>query len=442
MIDRYQSKSMKEWWSDARKFRTWYQVECAYLKAYLEFYDRYDEKLINDLYGYEDSIDWQEFSIRVKEYDAIVKHDVIAFLHVLEEKIGKQARLIHVGLTSSDIVDTSFALLLNGAAVEIDKKLDQIINSLWQQARNYKGVLMLGRTHGQAAEPTTFGLKLLSHACEMWRGRQRFKQATQEISVGKFSGAVGVYAHTHPHIEDRALQNLGLKAETVATQVVARDRHAAYFGALACLAGSIERLAVEIRLLMHGQVKEAFEPFSLKQKGSSAMPHKKNPVLSENLSGLMRMMRSYALAAFENQALWHERDISHSSVERIIAPDATSLMEFALERLNDIIAHLVVDKEKLSHNLEQAGDKLYSQGLMLALVNKGMMRQQAYELVQKAALGAHGSMKENLRDTGVENFLTKDEFEQIFSPAFTLRHEDSMFERVENLCLRPALNAR
>lgn len=436
MIDRYQSSFMKDWWSESNKFRSWFKVEVAYLEAYLEHHRMPKKEMIERLKRAETSIDWQEFSIRVADFDAVVKHDVIAFLHVLEEKVGDDARLIHIGLTSSDIVDTAFATLLKGASLEIDNKLTLVIQSLWQQAKRYRGVHALGRTHGQAAEPTTFGIKLLGHVCELWRGRERLRLATKGISVGKLSGAVGVYAHTEPEIEEKALKTLGLEAETVATQVVARDRHAAFFTALACLAGSVERFATEIRLLMHGEVREAFEPFSQKQKGSSAMPHKKNPVLTENLTGLMRMMRSYALAALENQSLWHERDISHSSVERIIAPDATSVMEFALGRLKGVIEDLVVDNERLAQNLSDAGDKLYSQGVMLALVKKGMMRQEAYELVQKAAL-KQGAMRKNLSEAGINRSLSETELDGIFSPANTLRYEDALFQRVETLILNP-----
>lgn len=434
MIDRYQSAFMKQWWSEANKYRTWFKVEVAYLEAYLA-----RQGILGDaaaLKALSDKIDWTAFATQVQIYDARVKHDVIAFLHVLEDQAGALARLVHIGLTSSDIVDTSFALLLQGASFEIDKKLDGLIKILMRQAERYRGVATLGRTHGQGAEATTFGIKLLGHAAEFARGRERLKIAVTGVGVGKFSGAVGVYAHTHPEIERAALKELGLEAETIATQVVARDRHAAFFSALAILAGSVERLAVEIRLLMHGQIREAFEPFSVKQKGSSAMPHKKNPVLSENLTGLMRMVRSYAIAALENQSLWHERDISHSSVERIIAPDATSLMDFALSRLSEVMDGLVVDEKRLQENLEDAGDRLFSQGVMLALVAKGMMRQEAYELVQKAALNPAHSLRANLIDLGIKKYLSDDEVTAVFSPQSGLKFEDDLFGRVEDLILR------
>lgn len=429
MIERYQSAFMREWWSDAHKYRTWFLVEIAYLESYLGTKEGDVEKLK----ALEKNIDWQQFAKEVEIYDARVKHDVIAFLHVLEDKASSAARLVHVGLTSSDIVDTSFALLLRGAGQEILLKLDLLIANLWEQAQRHRGVLALGRTHGQAAEAHSFGIKLLGHAAEFLRAKERLKTAIEESSVGKFSGAVGVYAHTEPAVEAKALALLGLKPETIATQVVARDRHAAFFSALAILAGSVERLATEIRLLMHGQIKEVFEPFSAQQKGSSAMPHKKNPVLSENLCGLMRMVRSYALSALENQALWHERDISHSSVERIIGPDATSLMDFALSRLAGLMEGLVVDQERLAHNLAMAGDRLYSQGVMLALVKKGMMRQQAYELVQKGALNPGPSLKANLLEMGIKEHLSHKEIEDIFAAENALKAEDELFGRIKKL---------
>lgn len=434
MIPRYQSTGMKELWSDERKYQTWFLVERTYLECYLRHQQAFDSELIERLKQAFDRIDWHQFAKRVFHYEQEVKHDVIAFLHALEDEIGADARLIHIGLTSSDIVDTSFAFLLKTAAEKIKNNLQAVIKALWQQALAQRAVLCLGRTHGQPAEPTTFGLKLLGHLCELLRGYERLKHATDEISVGKFSGAVGVYAHAHPDIEANALRALDLKPETVATQVVARDRHASFFATLAVLAGSIERLVVEIRLLMHGQVKEVFEPFSARQKGSSAMPHKKNPVLSENLTGLMRMVRSYAMAAMENQALWHERDISHSSVERIIGPDATSIMEFALVRLTGLISALVVDKAQMAKHLSDAGDSLSSQSLMLALINQGLARREAYEIVQKAALSAGvNRLTDELLAAGHQALLTREACENIIENSRRVVHEDLLFERVKNL---------
>lgn len=431
MIPRYQSSVMKQLWSDENKYATWFLVERRYLCVYLKEKGAYDDALINRLENAASRIDWRHFSERVSFYDDKVKHDVIAFLHALEEELHDDARLIHTGLTSSDIVDTSFGLLLTQAHGQIIGRLKTLIRSLWKQACVYRGVMCLGRTHGQAAEPMTFGIKLLSHVCELLRGHERLKHAARDIACGKLSGAVGVYAHTTPGVEARTLEQLGLSCETVSTQIVARDRHAYYFSSLAVLAGSIERFATEIRLLMHGQTKEAFEPFSTHQKGSSAMPHKKNPVLSENLCGLMRMMRAFAMSALENQALWHERDISHSSVERIIAPDATSLMEFALARLTMMVDELVVDKERLQKNLDDVGDVLSSQALMLALVDRGLLRQQAYELVQAAALRGTGDFQNRLCEVGIEEKLGIEACERILQANKMVGYEHELFARVE-----------
>ncbi|HXW60189.1 MAG TPA: adenylosuccinate lyase, partial [Myxococcota bacterium] len=357
------------------------------------------------------------------------RHDVIAFLTTLEEELGEDARFIHRGLTSSDVVDTAFALSLKKASEKIEEELRALILALWQQAKNMQDVLILGRTHGQAAEPMTFGIKLLSHVAELVRGLRRLKKVQVEISVGKFSGAVGTYAYVHPRVEEEALNALGLKAETIATQVVARDRHASFFTSLAVIAGSIERLATELRLLAQSKLQEVNEPFLSEQKGSSAMPHKKNPILSENVCGLMRLVRSYALASMENQALWHERDISHSSVERVIAPDATSIMDFALSRLRSVIEDLVVNKERMAIHVKEVGDIVHSQGIMLALIDKGMGRKEAYELVQKAALGGH-SFRDNLKKLGVFEKLSEEELKEICSSAAYKAHEQLLFERV------------
>jgi adenylosuccinate lyase len=413
MIPRYQTDIMGQIWNDHHKYRTWYRVELAYLEAYLAHCGK-DEPLIARLREKERSIDWIDFVRRVDAYDGEVRHDVIAFLHALEDEMGDDARLIHIGLTSSDVVDTALALTLKMAGERIAEQLKAAIACLWQKAESFRGVPCLGRTHGQAAEPTTFGIKLLSHLCELTRSYERLAYVIDDIAVGKFSGAVGTYAHSYPEVEKRALAQLGLKAETVATQIVARDRHAAFFGALAVLAGSVERLSIEIRLLMHGQILEVFEPFYAKQKGSSAMPHKKNPILSENLTGLMRLMRSYALASMEDQALWHERDISHSSVERVIGPDATSIMDFALKRLTDLINGLMINEERMKANLQAAGDLLSSQGIMLALVKRGLRRQKAHELVQKAVFyDNNAGFIDKLVDSQISQYLSHKELEEI-----------------------------
>jgi adenylosuccinate lyase len=434
MIPRYQTEIMQTIWSEENKYAIWYDVEVAYLEAYLAYHQDIDQDslLIDRLKN--KTIDWVKFSQDVQKYEKETHHDVIAFLQSLEAQIGKDARLIHIGLTSSDIVDTAFALILKQAAKEINKELKNLLEILWRQANLYRKVICIGRTHGQPAEPTTFGIKLLSHLCELIRGSKRLELAIKDISVGKLSGAVGVYAYTRPEIELQALTTLGLTPETVATQVVARDRHAAFFVSLATLAGSIERLAVEIRLLMHGEIQEAFEPFFKKQQGSSAMPHKKNPILSENLTGLMRLIRSYSMAAMENQALWHERDISHSCVERVIAPDATSIMVFALKRLANIFSDLVIDKNRMTRNFKNAGDILCSQGVMLHMIKLGVMRQEAYKIVQMAALKNNGkTFKEELIDAGIKRYLDEPSLDKILLANKKVIFEDSLFQRVAEL---------
>lgn len=427
MLARYQTETMRDLWSDENKFKTWYHVEIAYLEALLHHTKKTDPALIARLKSH--VFDWPRFVDNVAKIDAVVHHDVIAFLQALEEELGEDARLIHAGLTSSDVVDTGFALHLRDAGFLIQRELHRLVMTLWNKAQEYRGVRCLGRTHGQAAEGFTFGIKLLGFACELARGYRRLRHAIADVAVGKLSGAVGVYSQTHPEIEAHAMHALGLTSETVATQVVARDRHAQFFTTLAVLGGSIERLAVEIRLLMHGQVKEVAEPFQKKQKGSSAMPHKKNPVLSENLTGLMRLMRSYALGSLENQALWHERDISHSSVERVIAPDATSIMEFALRRMNGIMSGLIVDEERMAANLDEYGDLLASQSIMLALVDKGVMRKAAYELVQSASFACNGDLRRELAKAGIAEFLSEQELDDVFAKSNVVHYENAIFER-------------
>lgn len=433
MIRRYQTDVMNQQWSEENKYRHWLNVELTYLEEWLKHHPENDEGLLARLHHKARSIKWPAFIERLQRYELDVKHDVIAFLHAVEDEFGADARLIHVGLTSSDIVDTAYAILLREAAVIIKDRLHMLISTLWLQAQRYKKIRCLGRTHGQAAEPLSFGIKLLSNTCEFIRDYERLEQAISAISVGKYSGAVGVYAHNEPHIEEAALNALGLKAETIASQIVARDRHAQLYTTLAVLAGSIERLAVEIRLLSHGDIAELREPFSAKQKGSSAMPHKKNPIQSENLTGLMRMVRSYALVALENQALWHERDISHSSTERIIGPDATSIMEFALVRLTTLVENLVVNEDVMKEHLNAAGDLVSSQRIMLALITRGHTRQQAYDMVQKLALNHHGDFKTALTNSSIGTTLGADVIDDLVKHDHHLRHEDTLYARVENL---------
>jgi len=426
MIPRYESEAMNTIWSDSNKFALWLEVEIAHLKA-----QKRDEDLVDFFKAKQKTIRWDIFVERVREHEAYLKHDVLAFLHALEDEFGEPARELHRGLTSSDIVDSAFALQLKKAGEYLKNQLVVLLDALWQKALDSRGKLCLGRTHGQAAQATTFGIKLLGHLCELARGHVRLGEAIKEIAVGKLSGAVGTYAFSDSHVEERALSALGLAPETVATQIVARDRHAQFFSALAILAGSLERLAVELRLLMHGHVKEASEPFSKRQQGSSAMPHKKNPILCENITGLMRLVRSYSHAILENQALWHERDISHSSVERVVALDATSLMDFSLTRMTGVVAALVLDYERMSKNLADAGQSIASQAVLVALMDKGLWRSEAYELVQKAALAQALNFKAALKQAGIHEWLQEDELDILLETPTLITNEALLFSRAE-----------
>jgi adenylosuccinate lyase len=313
---------------------------------------------------------------------------VIAFLTHVEQRAGEPARWLHRGMTSSDVLDTSLAVLLVRASDLLLARTDRLIEAMTQRAREHKKTPMIGRSHGIHAEPITFGVALAGHLAEFKRGRRRLVAAREEIAVGKIAGAVGTYAHLAPEIEARALAALGLAPETVATQVVARDRHAAFFSALAAMAAGIERFATNVRHWQRTEVAEAEERFSAGQKGSSAMPHKRNPISSENLCGLSRVVRAAVVPALENVALWHERDISHSSVERMIAPDATATLAFMLDRATALVSGLVVYADRMRENLERSRGLYFSEAVMLALVEKGLARQRAYEIVQKSAMKA------------------------------------------------------
>jgi adenylosuccinate lyase len=371
------------------------------------------------------------FSVdRIQEIEETVKHDVIAFLTNVEESVGPDARFIHMGLTSSDILDTAFALQLREALLIIIKDVRNLMDVLKEKAFEHKNTAMIGRSHGIHAEPITFGLKLAVWYSETQRNLRRLKQALDVISYGKISGAVGTFANIPPQIEKYVCEHLDLKPAEISTQIIQRDRHAQYFTALAILAGSIEKMAVEIRHLQRTEVGEAEEAFTSGQKGSSAMPHKKNPIGSENLSGLARLVRSNSIAAMENMALWHERDISHSSVERVIAPDSTILIDYMLNRLTGMMRNLVVKKDAMVRNLEKLQGLIFSQQILLALVKKGCSRQHAYSITQKNSLQAWStgeSFKQLvLSDPDIQDYLSNNEIDETFSLNQHLKYVEEM----------------
>jgi len=427
VIPRYTTSDMSAIWSDDNKFRIWLEVETLAL-----------EQMVKDGIAPKEAIEAvrekANFKVeRVLEIEQEVKHDVIAFLTNVAEYVGPYSRYLHRGMTSSDLLDTSFAVQLCAATNIIQTKLENLLEILKEKAEMYRHTPCIGRSHGIHAEPTTFGLKLIGWYAEIKRHQHRLQYAKEEIAVGKIAGAVGTYASIAPDVEAYVLATLGLKPETVATQIVQRDRHALYFSALAQLATSIEKFAVEIRHLQRSEVREAEEFFSKGQKGSSAMPHKRNPILSENLCGLARLMRGYALTASENVALWHERDISHSSAERVIAPDATIVLDFMLQRFTKLIENLVVYPEHMMKNLESSNGVIFSGVLLLALADHGMLREDAYRLVQKHALpaweGGDDLKTRVLADKEITEKVPMDELESIFSLNRYIKHVDFIFER-------------
>jgi adenylosuccinate lyase len=428
MIPRYTPAAFAELWSAKSKFQTWLDVELAACEA-MERRDLVPEGTAARIREKNLQLD----PARITEIEKTVKHDVIAFLTHTEELAGEDARWLHFGMTSSDVLDSSFAVLMKRAGALIAERLDVLVEALSERVREHRSTPMIGRSHGIHAEPTTFGVALASHLCELKRSRVRLRAANEEIAVGKIAGAVGTYAHLSADIESDALGALGLSPETAATQVVSRDRHAAFFSALALVAAAIERFATNVRHWQRTEVAEAEEAFTKGQKGSSAMPHKRNPILSENLCGLARVVRGAVIPALENIALWHERDISHSSVERMIAPDATTTTAFMLERATRLVKGLVVYPERLAHNLELTGGRCFSEGILLALVRAGRPRQEAYVIVQRAAMKAYegeGTFRELLAaDAEVKESMSKEELDRCFSIEHALRHTGAIVDR-------------
>lgn len=428
MIERYSLPEMKNIWELESKFSFYLKVELAVCDAYNKMGKIPTEALeqIKQKAG---------FSIaRIDEIEREVGHDVIAFLTNVNENVGEASRYIHMGMTSSDVIDTAFALQIKAASEIIEKDLDKVIHTIREKAQEHKNTICIGRSHGIHAEPMTFGVKMCSWLDLFERAKKRFLNAKEEIAVGQISGPVGTYSNISPEIEKITCESLGLKPAKISTQVIARDYHAYYMQALALIASIIEQCAVEIRHLQKTEVLEVEELFKKGQKGSSAMPHKKNPISSENLSGLARVVKSNSIAALDNIPLWHERDISHSSVERIIFPDSTILIDYMLNRFNKLVEGLVVNKDNMLKNTNLFGGIVFSQRVLLELTNKGLSREKAYELTQRNALEAFnnplGNFRKNLeQDKDVTSILTKEEIEKCFDSNYYLRNIKTIYDR-------------
>ena len=428
MIPRYSRAPMKEVWSSKAKFQIWLDIELYACEAM--------EKLGTVPKGTSKKIR-SKAKINEKRIDKIereVKHDVIAFLTSIAEYAGEPARFLHQGLTSSDILDTAFNVQLMKSAKIINVELNNLLKSLKKLSLKYKNTPCIGRSHGIHAEPTTFGIKMASFYKEFERNKKRFELATREISICAISGAVGNYANIDPRVEQFVAKKLGMSCETISTQIIPRDRHAVYFSTLGIIASSIERLATEIRHLQRTEVLEVEEFFSKGQKGSSAMPHKRNPVLSENLTGISRLIRSYVIPSMENITLWHERDISHSSVERMMAPDANVLTDFSLARMTNIISNLVVYPKNMMINLNKLNKLPMSEGLMLALTQKGLPREQAYKMIQRNAMEVWKSgndfSKLLIEDREVRQHLSVKEINQILDINHSIKKTNQIFKKI------------
>ena len=428
MIERYSRPEMREIWSPTSKFQIWFEIEAhaCDAQAALGVIPKEAAKAV-----------WERGQFdcdRIDEIERETKHDVIAFLTNLAEYVGPEARFVHQGMTSSDVLDTTLAVQLARASDLLLADLDRLLTALASRAEEFKYTPTIGRSHGIHAEPTTFGLKLASLYADFARCRTRLEVARSEIATCAISGAVGTFAHIDPAVEAHVAEKMGLAVEPVSTQIIPRDRHAAYFACLGVIASSVERAATEIRHLQRTEVREAEEFFSAGQKGSSAMPHKRNPVLTENLTGLARMVRAAVVPALENVALWHERDISHSSVERMIGPDATVTLDFALNRLAGVVEKLLVYPEAMQANLDQLGGLVHSQQVLLALTQKGVSREDAYRLVQRNAMAVWaegGSYLERLKaDQDIAAALSAGELDALFDLDQHFRHVDLIFERV------------
>ena len=428
MIPRYSRKEMAALWAPETRFRIWFEIEAhaCDAQAALGLIPKSAAEAVRERGAFEVE--------RIEEIERETRHDVIAFLTNLAEHVGPEARFVHQGMTSSDVLDTCLAVQLTRAADLLDAGIGAAMTALERRAREYKLTPCIGRSHGIHAEPTTFGLKLAGHYAEFARNRTRLAAARAEIATCAISGAVGTFANIDPRVEAHVAEKLGLAVEPVSTQIVPRDRHAAFFAALGLIASAVERLATEIRHLQRTEVREAEEYFAPGQKGSSAMPHKRNPVLTENLTGLARIVRSHVVPALENVVLWHERDISHSSVERTIAPDATVTLDFALARLAGVVDRLVVYPERMRENLDALGGLIHSQRVLLALTEAGMSREDAYAAVQRNAMAVWENGGDFLallqEDDEVTRLLDEEALAGLFDLDYHLAHVDTIFDRV------------
>ena len=428
MIPRYSRPIMEKIWEPENRFQIWFEIEAHACDAQAELGIIPKEAA---------QAVWEKGGFDVKRIDAIeaeVKHDVIAFLTSLAEYVGPEARFVHQGMTSSDVLDTCLSVQLSQAADILLKDMDNLLAALKSRAIEHKLTPTVGRSHAIHAEPTTFGVKLAGFYAEFKRNKDRLEIAREEIATCAISGPVGTFASIDPKVEQHVADKLGLKIEPVSTQIIPRDRHAVFFAVLGVIASSLERLAVEVRHLQRTEVREAEEFFSEGQKGSSSMPHKRNPVLTENITGLARLVRGHVIPALENVALWHERDISHSSVERVIGPDSTIGLDFALARMTNVIDKLIVYPENMQSNLDKLGGLIHSQRVLLELTQKGMTREESYAAVQRNAMPVwlEGKDFRNLlkADSAIEKYLNHNEIDELFDMSFHMKHIDTIFSRV------------
>ncbi|MBE0448660.1 MAG: adenylosuccinate lyase [Actinobacteria bacterium] len=431
MIERYSFPRMRSIWELENKFEKWLEIEILATEAHVKLGVVPEEALKEIKAKAAFSVD------RIEAIEAEVHHDVIAFLTNVAENVGPASRYVHYGLTSSDVVDTGLSVQMKEAVDILIEDVRDIVNLLKSKAFEYRDIVCVGRTHGIHAEPMSFGLKFANWAFEMHRNLNRLERAKAAVSVGKLSGAVGTYSNIDPWVEEYVCERLGLTPAPVSTQVLQRDRHAEYMSALALCAATIEKIAVEIRGLQKTETREVEEPFAKGQKGSSAMPHKRNPIIAERLTGLARVIRSNAMTAIENIALWHERDISHSSVERVIIPDSTTLLDYMLNKLKWLIEGLLVYPENMRRNLEKTGGLIFSSRVLLALVDKGLTREKAYEIVQRNAMATwrgEGDLKSLLKvDDEASKYLSDQELDELFDARYFLRNTRVIFERLEKL---------